>query len=86
MEAWARCAAPNASFTNTVAPVSATICFANAGSFFSSSGWKRVFSSRRTSPSASPSASAHTSAPTQSGAVVTGRPISPGPEEQISGR
>ncbi len=45
---------------------------AKSGSFFSSSLWKRTFSSIRTSPGLSALAIASTSGPTQSGAILTG--------------
>ena len=46
VEAWARCAAPNASFTKTSqSPASARLM---ASSFFSSPAWNRQFSSMRT--------------------------------------
>ena len=48
VDACARCADPNASFTYTSA--SEASAAANAGSFFSSSAWKRRFSSRITPP------------------------------------
>src|SRR5438309_3036732 len=48
VEACARCAVPNASLTYRSNP--AASCLAKAGSFFSSSGWKRTFSSITTSP------------------------------------
>ena len=49
VEACARCAVPNASFTKTSA--SSAYCLDSSVSFFSSPGLKRTFSSKITSPS-----------------------------------
>ena len=74
VEAWARCAAANASSTYT-SPSRAS-ARANAGSFASSPAWNRRFSSRSTRPSASAAAWVSTAGPTQSGARGTDSPRS----------
>src|SRR2546427_2262045 len=71
VDACARCAVPNASFTYRSKP--AASCFANAGSFRSSSGWKRTFSSITTSPGFIARTVFSTSGPTESGWSGTGR-------------
>src|SRR3989441_3682146 len=48
----------------------------NAGSFFSSSAWKRMFSRRTRSPGLSARSAAFTSGPTESGRSGTSRPSS----------
>src|SRR6266511_484200 len=69
VEACARCAVPNASFTQTSA--SAASSFANPSSFFSSSGWNRRFSRSSTCPSLRSRTSFTTPSPTQSSARMT---------------
>ena len=71
VEAWARWAAPKASFTNA-SPSAARLC-ASAGSFFVSPGSQRVFSSTSTSPGSSASAFARASSPTTSRRLGHGR-------------
>ncbi len=48
---------------------------AKSGSFFSSPGWKRVFSRQRMSPSFIAATAASATSPTQSSAKATGRPM-----------
>ena len=74
VEAWARWTVPKASETKTWAKSARAL--ANAGAFFSSSGWKRRFSNSRHSPGFKASAIAFTSGPTQSGARGTFFPSS----------
>src|SRR5258708_6604514 len=76
VEAWARWALPKASLTKTEAPLSAMRRAAKAGSLASSSAWKRTFSSKSTPPSARSPAIFRTWGPTQSAAIITGRPRS----------
>src|SRR6266850_5460312 len=71
VDAWARCAVPNASFTKRSNP--AASCFANAGSFASSSGWKRTFSSITTSPGSIARTAFSTLGPTESSSSGTSR-------------
>src|SRR5881396_344268 len=68
-EACARWAVPKASFTYRSA--SAASLREKASSFFSSSGWKRRFSSTSDSPACRPRARPSTSSPMQSGAIST---------------
>src|SRR5215831_14210904 len=72
-EACARCAEPKASQTKTPSQ-SAASCLEKFSSFFSSSGWKRTFSSTRTSPSRSALLWPSTPGPTQSLPKATGLP------------
>ncbi len=74
VDAWARWADPKASFTYT--SKGAESSFAKTGSFLDSSLWKRVFSSRITSPSFALEMIQDTSAPIQSGASKTDWPSS----------
>src|SRR5712692_10411590 len=74
-EACARWAEPKASQTKRPSQRAAS-CFENASSFFSSSGWKRTFSRRRISPSASDLLFDSGTGPTQSEENRTGRPMS----------
>src|SRR6266540_1470975 len=69
VEAWARWAVPNASFTQTSARPASS--FAKFSSSFSSSGWKRRFSRSRTWPSFRSFTSFFTPSPTQSSARIT---------------
>src|SRR5438034_728376 len=68
-------AEPNASQTKRPSERVAS-CLEKASSFFSSSGWKRTFSSRRISPSASDLLFDSGTGPTQSEENRTGRPMS----------
>src|SRR3982074_608731 len=70
VDACARCAAENASLTQ-ISPSFASSA-TNAGSFFSSSMWKRVFSRQRTSPSFIALTAFSATSPTQSSAKATG--------------
>lgn len=70
MVAWARCAAENASLTQ-MSPSCASFS-TKAGSFFSSSGWKRVFSRQRMSPSFIAAIAFAAGSLTQSSANATG--------------
>src|SRR6202171_6358404 len=70
VDACARCAAENASLTQ-ISPSFASSA-TNAGSFFSSSLWKRVFSRQRTSPSFIALTAFSATSPTQSSAKATG--------------
>ena len=72
VEAWARCAVPKASLTNT--SPNAASCVANAGSFASSPGSKRTFSSMPTSPSRSEATMLCALSPTTSEARRTSAP------------
>ena len=71
VDAWALCAAPNASFTYTSA--SAASARAKSGSFDSSPGLKRRFSSISTPPGGRSRTREAASGPTQSGDSDTGR-------------
>ena len=74
-DACARCAAPNASFTYRSA-ISASLA-AKTGSFFSSSGWNRRFSSSTTwLPACAVATAFVASSPMQSEAKTTARPSS----------
>ena len=73
VEAWARCAAPKASFTYTSAKRARRA--ANTGSLASSSAWNRTFSRTRISPSFNAAAAASAFSPTVSSTKATGRPI-----------
>ena len=64
VEAWARCTVPKASLTYISAREASFL--ANSGSFFSSSLWKRRFSSSSISPSFSAAAFCCASSPMQS--------------------
>src|SRR5580698_1187712 len=70
VEACARCAAENASLTQ-MSPSFANSA-TNAGSFFSSSLWKRVFSRQRMSPSFMAATAFAAGSPMQSSAKATG--------------
>src|SRR5258708_18909044 len=70
VDACARCAAENASLTQ-MSP-SFAISATNAGSLFSSSLWKRVFSRQRMSPSFIAAIAFSAASPTQSSANATG--------------
>jgi hypothetical protein len=83
VDACARCAAPNASFTNT--SPSAAICSASAWSFFSSPGRKRVFSSSSTSPSYSIPTAVRASPPAVSRTKRTVRPSSSSSSRSATG-
>mmetsp|Transcript_10258 Transcript_10258/g.30625 ORF Transcript_10258/g.30625 Transcript_10258/m.30625 type:complete len:309 (+) Transcript_10258:593-1519(+) len=72
VDAWERCAVPNASCTNTSATAASDL--AKASSSAVSPAWKRTFSKRRTSPGAILSTRASTASPTQSGARGQGCP------------
>ncbi|OPZ45885.1 MAG: hypothetical protein BWY94_01043 [Actinobacteria bacterium ADurb.BinA094] len=74
VDAWARWAVPNASFTYT-SPSDARR-WAKASSLAVSSAWKRRFSSRSTSPGRSAAAACSAAGPTQSSTLATGRPSS----------
>ena len=70
MVAWARCAAEKASLTQ-MSPSFASSA-TKAGSFFSSSLWKRVFSRHRMSPSCIAPTALAAASPMQSSAKATG--------------
>src|SRR6266704_2762957 len=70
VEACARCAAENASLTQILPSFASSAT--NAGSFFSSSLWKRVFSRQRTSPSCIAAIAFWATSPMQSSANETG--------------
>src|SRR4051794_15702174 len=73
VDAWARCADPNASSTNA-SPSSAS-CAASFGSFLVSPDSQRVFSSTRISPGSRRAAPRRTSGPITCGAWWTRAPI-----------
>ena len=68
--AWARCAAEKASLTQMSPSLASSAT--NAGSFFSSSLWKRVFSRHRMSPSFIAATALAAGSPMQSSAKATG--------------
>ncbi len=70
MDACARCAAENASLTQMSPSLASSAT--KAGSFFSSSLWKRVFSRQRTSPSFIAATALAAASPMQSSAKATG--------------
>ena len=74
VEAWARCTVPKASDTYSSAIAASSL--AKLGSFFSSRGSKRRFSSSRISPPFRAAALALASSPTISLAKMTSRPSS----------